>query len=138
MLVTRSTSVAPSQYADVVRGYSVVLRELLEQQAFALRHSRTKQLSFVHMLMRLKEHAGLQRALSCGMLVYKLACISPTEPTSSSLRRSQSSNLGTSAASSASSSANSDPERGLQRAVSSRVGERCRNVSTRRETRARF
>mmetsp|Transcript_2458 Transcript_2458/g.7214 ORF Transcript_2458/g.7214 Transcript_2458/m.7214 type:complete len:90 (+) Transcript_2458:518-787(+) len=56
------------RYADVARSYSVVLRRLLELHGtIALPRSKSKLLSFVHMLLRLKEYAGLQRALTAGM-----------------------------------------------------------------------
>mmetsp|Transcript_36871 Transcript_36871/g.114045 ORF Transcript_36871/g.114045 Transcript_36871/m.114045 type:complete len:739 (+) Transcript_36871:158-2374(+) len=62
------------RYADVARSYSVILRQLLELHgAIALPRSHSKLLSFVHMLLRLKEYAGLQRALTAGMLGFRLA-----------------------------------------------------------------
>lgn len=61
------------RYADVARSYSVVLRRLLELHgSVCLPRSNVKLLSYVHMLLRLKEYAGLQRALTTGMLGYKL------------------------------------------------------------------
>ena len=64
------------RYADVARSYSVVLRRLLELHgAVVLPRSNSKLLSFVHMLLRLKEYAGLQRALTAGMLGFRLATI---------------------------------------------------------------
>lgn len=68
------------RYADVARSYSVILRELLELHgAIALPRSNSKLLSFVHMLLRLKEYAGLQRALTAGMLGFRLAIIPQSE-----------------------------------------------------------
>ena len=61
------------RYADVARSYSVVLRRLLELHGSAvLARSRSPVLGFIHMLLRLKEYAGLQRALTTGMLAFKL------------------------------------------------------------------
>jgi len=68
------------RYADVARSYSVVLRRLLELHGtIALPRSKSKLLSFVHMLLRLKEYAGLQRALTAGMLGFRLANIPRVE-----------------------------------------------------------
>ena len=68
------------RYADVARSYSVVLRRLLELHgAVVLPRSNSKLLSFVHMLLRLKEYAGLQRALTAGMLGFRLATIPHSE-----------------------------------------------------------
>ena len=67
------TRVPRRRYADVARSYSVVLRRLLELHgSVCLPRSNVKLLSYVHMLLRLKEYAGLQRALTTGMLGYKL------------------------------------------------------------------
>ena len=54
-------------------GSQIIRRRLLELHGSAvLARSRSPVLGFIHMLLRLKEYAGLQRALTTGMLAFKL------------------------------------------------------------------